>query len=270
MNGFEQIKAFYTWVFNNQDKVRPTHISLYLFLWNQANRNMWVEWFKCPYDLAMQGACIGNKGTYYRCLDELQNWKLIKYKKGVNLTKAPLIKLIQLYGSEPQDGHVTVPLSEPQGEPQHGTLPEPLTVLLPVHIYKLITNNIELVSGKLEFWINSELTPASKGILGIDIIRPYDDLPDEFKKMYDESFYKSWLNINSHLNENCQYLRTWTDQIKIKEFKKIYDRVTGGEITIVQVKQALTDLDGSRIAKDKYNSVFHGFNTYLKTIINGR
>lgn len=59
-------------------------------------------------------------------------------------------------------------------------------------------------------------------------------------------------------------------KLKLKNLKKVYDRVTGGEITIVQVKQALTDLDGSRIAKDKYNSVFHGFNTYLKTIINGR
>jgi len=64
MNGFEQIKSFYSWVFNNPDKVRPTHISLYLFLLNQNNRAMWVEWFKCPYDLAMQGACIGNKNNY--------------------------------------------------------------------------------------------------------------------------------------------------------------------------------------------------------------
>ena len=99
MNGFEQIKSFYSWVFNNPDKVRPTHISLYIFLLNQNNRSMWVEWFKCPYDLAMQGACIGNKNTYYKCLDELQLFKLIEYKKGINLHKSPLIKLIKLYCS---------------------------------------------------------------------------------------------------------------------------------------------------------------------------
>lgn len=148
MNGFEQIKSFYGWVFNNSEKVRPTHISLYLFLWNQNNRNMWVEWFKCPYDLAMQGACIGNKGTYYRCLDELQEWKLIEYKKGINLTKAPQIRLIQLYDNGTTTEQVTVPLCEP--------LCEPLTVLLPVPIIKLITDNIELVTGKIETWIAFE------------------------------------------------------------------------------------------------------------------
>ena len=77
MNGFEQIKSFYSWVFNNPDKVKPTHISLYLFLLNQNNRSMWVEWFKCPFDLAMQGSCIGSKTTYYRCLKELQSFGLI-------------------------------------------------------------------------------------------------------------------------------------------------------------------------------------------------
>ena len=40
MYGFEQIKSFYSWVFNNPDKVKPTHISLYLFLLNQNNRSM--------------------------------------------------------------------------------------------------------------------------------------------------------------------------------------------------------------------------------------
>ena len=215
MNGFEQIKSFYSWVFNNQDKVRPTHVSLYLFLWNQANRNMWVEWFKCPYDLAMQGACIGNKGTYYRCLDELQDWGLIKYKKGINMTKAPLISLIQLYGSVPLTGLVTVPLSEPQhapqpvplSEPQPVPQPEPLSVLLPVPIYKLITNNIELVSGKLEFWINSERTHDDNKILGFNYRPQYENTSDEFKKMYDKKFYDSWLSINSFLDEHCTYLR---------------------------------------------------------------
>jgi hypothetical protein len=148
INGFEQIKAFYSWVFNNPDKVRPTHISLYLFLWNQGNRANWVEWFKCPYDLAMQGACIGNKGTYYRCLDDLQKFKLIKYKKGLNNYKAPQIHLIQLYDNVPLTEQVTVPLSEPQTEP--------LTELLSGNIYKLLTTNYKLVNKNLSKWLDNE------------------------------------------------------------------------------------------------------------------
>ena len=142
MNGFEQIKGFYSWVFNNPDKIRPTHISLYLFLWNQANRANWVEWFKCPYDLAMQGACIGNKGTYYRCLDDLKIFDLIDYKKGINNFKAPLVHLIQLYDNEQLTEHVTVPLSEPQTVPLYVPQCEPQYV----PIYKLITDNLKLIT----------------------------------------------------------------------------------------------------------------------------
>ncbi len=146
INGFEQIKAFYSWVFNNPDKARPTHISLYLFLVNQNNRANWVEWFKCPYDLAMQGACIGNNGTYYKCLDELKKWKLIDYKKGVNNFKAPLVKLFVLYKNEQLNEQVTVPLSEQASEQLSEQQYAQLSEQLPVHIYKLITDNIKLIT----------------------------------------------------------------------------------------------------------------------------
>lgn len=154
MNGFEQIKSFYSWVFNNPDKIRPTHISLYLFLINQNNRSYWVEWFKCPYDLAMQGACIGNKNTYYKCLDDLVIFKLIEYRKGINNHKAPLIKIIRLYDSEPLSGNVPVPLSEPQTEP--------LTVLLNKNIYKLITENYKLINESIVEWISESKNKEEK------------------------------------------------------------------------------------------------------------
>ena len=104
-------------------------------------------------------------------------------------------------------------------------------------------------------------------ILGIDYVIPYKDTSEEFKSLYNEAFYESWLSINKYLNENCIYLRKWENQITIAEYKKIYDRIYKKEITINQVKLALSDLDGSRVAKDRYNSVYHGFNTFIKTII---
>ena len=140
INGFEQIKAFYSWVFNNQDKsVKPYHISLYNFLINQNNRNNWVEWFKCPYDLAMNGSCISNKKTYYKALNDLQEWELIQYKKGINEWKAPLIKLEVLYVT------ATYSASVPQSEPLPTTLDITLPTNLPTHKYKLITNNLKRI-----------------------------------------------------------------------------------------------------------------------------
>jgi len=105
------------------------------------------------------------------------------------------------------------------------------------------------------------------GILGIDYILSYQDTSEEFKSMYKEEFYKSWLTINRYLNEECKYLRTWNDQITIAQYKMIYDKISKGEYSIQQAKQALSDLDGSKQAKEKYNSVYHGFNTYIKFIL---
>jgi len=87
----------------------------------------------------MTGSSIGNKKTYYKCLNDLKTWKLIQYKKGVNDWKAPLIKLEVLKCTS------TVPQSEP--------LDVPLPIPLPTHIYKLLTSNLKLVEDNLEKWI---------------------------------------------------------------------------------------------------------------------
>jgi len=197
MNGFEQIKSFYSWVFNNPDKVRPTHISLYLFLLNQNNRAMWVEWFKCPYDLAMQGACIGNKNTYYRCLDDLQNYNLIEYKKGINNYKAPMIRLIQLYDTVHLTEQVTVPQSKKLTEP----LTEPLTELLNKNIYKLITDNYKTINNKLETWLKIPSDLETHKIDFQEIINIFNSVCSELPKVEKISEKRKKL-IESRIKEN--------------------------------------------------------------------
>ena len=137
INGFEQIKAFYSIVFQQEFDFKPQHISLYIFLLNQNNRNNWVEWFKCPYDLGMTGSCIGSKKTYYACLDDLQNWGLIKYQKGENAWKSPKIKLEVLKSTSTDTA--TIPQSEPLPIP----VVEPVPIPLPTHNIKPITSNLK-------------------------------------------------------------------------------------------------------------------------------
>jgi len=144
MNIYNQIKSFYSIVFNSNFELRPTHISLYMFLLNQNNRNNWVKWFKCPFDLAMQGALINSRSTYYSALDDLVKFKLIKYKKGINTYKAPLISIIELTipNNEQLNEQVTVPLSEQVSGTLSGTLSE--------HIIRLITDNYKLITDNEE------------------------------------------------------------------------------------------------------------------------
>lgn len=162
INIYEQISAFYSFVYENPDKINKSHVALYMFLINQNNRSNWSEWFKLPYDLAMAGACIGSKGTYYKCLNELQSWKLIKYKKGENDYKAPQISIIVLSKSE----QLTVPLSEPLTVPLTGQLSEQLSeqlsVLLTGNIDILITSNYKLITDNIKKWIKSELDSLEK------------------------------------------------------------------------------------------------------------
>jgi len=162
INYFTQIKNFYSFVFNSDKEVRPVHISLYMFLLNQNNRNNWIEWFKCPYDLAMQGACVSSKNTYYKALDDLQSFNLIEYQKGINLYKSPKIKILPLIidnsvlNIDTLTEQLSVPLSEKLTEPLTAPQTEPLTGLLNKNIYKLITDNFETINNKLETWLESE------------------------------------------------------------------------------------------------------------------
>src|SRR5690606_10250500 len=162
----------------NPGKVKPTHISLYLFLLNQNNRLMWVEWFKCPFDLAMQGSCIGSKSTYYRNLKELQNFGLIEYKEGLNNYKAPLIRLICLYKNEPLTEQVSVPLSEP--------LTEQASVQLTGNIYKHITDNSKLkdihIKKIFDFFETLEETEIERCIKNLHLTKTSKNHNEKFNK----------------------------------------------------------------------------------------
>lgn len=202
INGFEQIKAFYSWIFNNAEKrVTSQHISLYLFFINQNNRSNWIEWFKCPFDLGMTGACIGNKKTYYKCLSDLSDWGFIKYEKGINEFKAPLIKLEVL--SDTSGDTATAPLPTPLPTTLHTPLPTPL----PTHIYKLITNNLKPIIDNYENFENFILSlnkPKDESI-NLDFICSFTDLKNHLKndtKILAESFcMKRHLTIEQFYNK---------------------------------------------------------------------
>lgn len=253
INGFEQIKAFYSWVFNNPDKARPTHVSLYLFLLNQANRANWAEWFKCPYDLAMQGACIGNNGTYYKCLDELKEWKLIDYHKGVNNYKAPLIHLFCLYESEQQTEQVTVPLSEQQTEQQTVQLTEQVTV----HIYNVLTNNIKRITDNIdEIIIFLDSKEKKKYIYSqfydreIELSMNDENYIEVIKVLYGKNDYEKPLNV----------LLKMPTQLSYKQFLKIWGLKKEYGIIISKVFEEIENWGNHK----KNTTIYGTFLTFIK------
>jgi len=149
------MKLFYSFVFENGDKLKPQHISLYMFMLNQNNRNNWVEWFKMPLDLAMAGSCIGSKKTYYKCLDDLQDLNLITYKKGVNEWKAPIVRIEVIKCTS------TIPQSEPLPIPQGTTQPIPLPIpqgTQSIYNLKPITINLKQVTEICDLFAFTEMS----------------------------------------------------------------------------------------------------------------
>jgi hypothetical protein len=197
INGFEQIKSLYSIVFSQEYDFTPQHISLYVFFINQNNRNNWVEWFKCPYDLAMAGACIGSKKTYYKCLNDLQEWKLLQYEKGSNNWKAPKIKLAVLKCTSSDTSSV------PQSEPLPTPLPTQAVEPLPTHIYKPITNNLkpkeDIEERKLKF---------------AHTLKPF---VDEYGREMLVDFYEYWTEPNKSNTKFRQELeKTWNLNRRLK------------------------------------------------------
>lgn len=111
---------------------------------------------------------------------------------------------------------------------------------------------------------------TTQQVFGIESRKSYDSMPEEFKKMYSKILYDDYIRLMGNIKQECRFLSKWENQITIYEFSKLYERIQNNEITPAEVRQALIDLDANKQAKDKYNSVMHGLNIYLKTIISKR
>jgi hypothetical protein len=212
IDGWEQLRNFYSRVFSGELDLRPHHVSLYQFLLQQNNRNMWAEWFKCPFDLAMTGACIGSRSTYYKSLKHLQEQKLIQYIPGVNDWKAPRISIIPLLSTseqqrvplcEPVSGPLFNPPFEQQDGQVSGQLYEQLIVPLPEqvgeHIYKQITSNVnnyltsnwENLKNKTPltiFWIGNEKINDVKFFFEKKFPAQCESLKIKYKESYEKIF----------------------------------------------------------------------------------
>ena len=227
----KQIKGYYSLFFSEEYNLRPVHTSLYMFLLNQNNRAMWVEWFKCPYDLGMQGSGIHSKKTYYKTLSDLQACNLIEYQKGVNDYKAPKIKIIDLSRVVNM-----IPLSEPLSEPLSSNLTIPLSEPLSSNIIRLITCNFKLITDNIENIIKTykkeTKEPEKEGENKFDFLYSYiaDGIPSdlkiepEAKKEYANLIWKEFLiNSQSWIETTCM-LRKISDvnyfKIELDEFLK--------------------------------------------------
>lgn len=88
--------------FSKDTKLNPTHISLYVALFQLWNNNFFKEEFYINREEVMTYSKIGSKSTYHRCIKELSHWKYILYTPSHNPFKGSRIKMFNFGTSTEQ------------------------------------------------------------------------------------------------------------------------------------------------------------------------
>ena len=80
-------------LFEQDSRLNPTHISMYMALFQEWNRNRFPETFYIDRGDIMQLAKIGSKATYHRCLKDLDTWGYVQYMPSHNPYKGSQINM---------------------------------------------------------------------------------------------------------------------------------------------------------------------------------
>ncbi|TMU50756.1 hypothetical protein [Flagellimonas algicola] len=88
--------------FSKDSRLNPTHISLYVALFQLWNNNFFKEEFYINREEVMAYSKIGSKSTYHRCIKDLSHWKYIMYTPSHNPFKGSRIKMFDFGTSSGQ------------------------------------------------------------------------------------------------------------------------------------------------------------------------
>tara|TARA_R110002033_G_scaffold114377_1_gene159301 strand:+ start:1341 stop:2027 length:687 start_codon:yes stop_codon:yes gene_type:complete len=88
--------------FSKDNRLNPTHISLYIALFQIWNNNRFLEEFYINREEVMRFSKIGSKSTYHKCIKELSHWKYIIYYPSHNPYKGSKIKMFKFETSSGQ------------------------------------------------------------------------------------------------------------------------------------------------------------------------
>jgi len=89
--------------FSKDTRLNPTHISLYIALFQFWNYNRFPNEFYINREEVMKFSKIGSNTTYHRCIKELSHWKYIRYSPSHNPFKGSKVKLFNFSTSDKQE-----------------------------------------------------------------------------------------------------------------------------------------------------------------------
>jgi len=97
--------------FSKDSRLNPTHISLYIALFQLWNYNRFPDEFYISREEIMKFSKIGSNTTYHRCIKELSHWKYILYSPSHNPFKGSRVKLFNFSTSDNQEMYLDYPIN---------------------------------------------------------------------------------------------------------------------------------------------------------------
>lgn len=94
--------------------LNPTHISLYMALFQVWNLNRFPKVFYINRQEIMKLAKVGSKATYHRCLRQLDDWKYLHYIPSHNPYKGSQVKMLKFGTSSETSTDTTTETSSKQ------------------------------------------------------------------------------------------------------------------------------------------------------------
>ncbi len=116
MNYIRHLHAFYHHA-RRDDRLSPTHVSLYMALFQFWNYNRFQNPFRIDRDELMQLSKIGSVNTYRRCIKDLHNYRYVFYHSGIKKYQDAKLSIIRLDNKAEEKGLKQMDLFSPQQAP---------------------------------------------------------------------------------------------------------------------------------------------------------
>jgi len=103
MNYIKHLTGFFERVIKD-DRLNPTHISLYIALFQFWNVNRFVNPISISRGEVMRISKIASKATYHKCMKELHSYGYVRYDPSYNPFRGSLVHLMNFDDSENPPG----------------------------------------------------------------------------------------------------------------------------------------------------------------------
>lgn len=90
-------------LFSEDDRLNPTHVSMYLALFQMWNLNRFRNPVSINRGEVMALSKIGSLGTYHKCIRDLHNWEYLKYMPSKNPLKGSKVYMFKFETSTRQE-----------------------------------------------------------------------------------------------------------------------------------------------------------------------